>query len=221
MTSKNIPEHARVYGCLRDMILFGDLVPGQPVTIQGLVDQLDVGMTPVREALRRLTAEGALMAMGNRRIVVPKLGLSHLEEIYYARLAIEPKLAEIAAKKSTPRLVSDLQIIDDRVDAAIAKGDIGAYLRENHAFHFRLYRAAEAEVLQSIALSLWLRIGPSLRAVGGRRGTTNLPDKHDKAITGLVASDSSMVYSAIEEDLRQGMDHVRQDMIFQNGEEAD
>lgn len=68
------PAHQQVYGRLRAKVLFGDLAPGQPVTIKGLVDDLGAGMTPVREALRRLTAEGALEFQGNRRICVPVLG---------------------------------------------------------------------------------------------------------------------------------------------------
>ena len=70
---EKIPAHQRVYQQLREMILFGDLAPGQPLTILGLIDRLGVGMTPVREALRRLTAEGALELLGNRRVVVPVL----------------------------------------------------------------------------------------------------------------------------------------------------
>lgn len=50
------PEHQAVYRQIRDMIMFGILVPGQAVTIQGLVDLIGGGMTPVREAIRRLTA---------------------------------------------------------------------------------------------------------------------------------------------------------------------
>ena len=49
--------------------------------------------------------------------------------------------------------------------------------------------------------------------VGGK-GTNNLPDKHDKAILGLEKGDANMVFSAMEEDLRQGMDQVRQDLMF-------
>ena len=66
-----LPAHELVYRDIRDQILFGEFEPGQPVTIQGLTDALGVGMTPVREALRRLTAEGALEFLGNRRIAVP------------------------------------------------------------------------------------------------------------------------------------------------------
>ena len=53
---------------VRDLVLFGDLVPGQPVTIDGLREILGSGITPVREAIRRLSAEGALETGGNRRV---------------------------------------------------------------------------------------------------------------------------------------------------------
>ena len=55
------PVHQHVYEQMRALILFGDLAPAQAVTIQGLTSTLSVGITPVREALRRLIAEGALI----------------------------------------------------------------------------------------------------------------------------------------------------------------
>ncbi|MCA3444998.1 MAG: GntR family transcriptional regulator, partial [Rhodobacter sp.] len=70
---RKIPTHELTYARLRDMVLFGHLLPGQPVTIQGLVSDLEAGMTPVREAIRRLIAEGALTLLGNRRVLVPHL----------------------------------------------------------------------------------------------------------------------------------------------------
>ena len=92
--TRKIPSHEVTYARLRDMILFGHLAPGAPVTIQGLITELDAGMTPVREAIRRLTAEGALLPQGNRRVAVPELSADLLEQVAFARLAIEPKLAE-------------------------------------------------------------------------------------------------------------------------------
>ena len=67
---RKIPEHEAIYLRVRDAIMFGELVPGQSVTIQGLTETIGAGMTPVREAIRRLTSEGALLALGNRRIEV-------------------------------------------------------------------------------------------------------------------------------------------------------
>lgn len=68
-----MPEHQAVYEALRDGILLGRFAPGQPMTIQGLAEQFGVGMTPIREAIRRLTSESALETLGNRRVIVPIL----------------------------------------------------------------------------------------------------------------------------------------------------
>jgi len=91
------PTHERVYQSLRTMILFGDLRPGHAVTLLGIAEQLGVSITPVREAVRRLIAENALQFHGNRRISVPDMDQARLDELYDARLLLEPDLAAKAA----------------------------------------------------------------------------------------------------------------------------
>jgi DNA-binding GntR family transcriptional regulator len=208
--SRKIPSHEVTYARLRDMILFGHLAPGAPVTIQGLITDLGAGMTPVREAIRRLTAEGALLPQGNRRVAVPELSPELLEQVAFARLAIEPKLAELAAPKLTAEQIDRLEAIDGAVTRAIEAGKLPDYLAANHAFHFALYEAAEAPVLLDLARSLWLRAGPSLRAVIDRYGREAAPDLHRVAIAAMRAGDAKALARAIEEDIQQGVNHVRQ-----------
>ncbi|MGH1483151.1 MAG: GntR family transcriptional regulator [Geminicoccales bacterium] len=203
------PAHEVVYHQMREMILFGELAPGQAVTIQGLVSRLGSGTTPVREAIRHLTAEGALKFKGNRRICVPELTPAQLKELSFARLAIEPELARLAVSHMSAEDIQKLEKTDDQLDDAIAKGDIGAYLKQNYSFHHDLYGLAEAPILKSIALSLWLRAGPSLRIVCGRFGTENLPDKHDEALAAMRARDANAVAQAIADDIRQGHEHIK------------
>ena len=92
--ARKIPSHEVTYARLRDMILYGHLAPGAPVTIQGLIADLGAGMTPVREAIRRLTAEGALLPQGNRRVSVPQMSV------------IKPsrKVTALALSKSPPQV---------------------------------------------------------------------------------------------------------------------
>ncbi len=208
--SRKIPSHEVTYARLRDMILFGHLAPGAPVTIQGLIAELDAGMTPVREAIRRLTAEGALLPQGNRRVAVPHLSAELLEQVAFARLAIEPKLAELAAPKLTATQIDRLEAIDGAVNRAIGAGKLPDYLAANHAFHFALYEAAEAPVLLDLARSLWLRAGPSLRAVIDRYGRETAPDLHSEALAAMRAGNVKGLARAIEHDIQQGIDHVRQ-----------
>lgn len=207
--TRKIPTHEVTYSRLRDMILYGHLEPGASVTIQGLVAELGAGMTPVREAIRRLSAEGALEAQGNRRVVVPKMTAAMLDQVAFARLTIEPKLAEMAAAHLTPDLIEALQKIDNRVDRTVQAGDVPGYLESNHAFHFCLYEASQAPVLVDMARSMWLRFGPALRVVCARFGRDALPDRHFDALAAMRAGDAQALRGAIESDIAQGIDQVR------------
>ncbi|MDU8910708.1 GntR family transcriptional regulator [Aestuariicoccus sp. MJ-SS9] len=207
-----LPAHETVYRQLRDKVLFGELAPGQPVTIQGLTDALGAGMTPVREALRRLTAEGALEALGNRRIAVPVLDGRAIEELTEARSALEPRLAARASGRVTAAEVAHLRGIDDALDRAIARGDVRGYLLENHRFHAVLNGLADAPILTALVDGLWLRFGPSLRVVCGQMGTRNLPDRHKDILTALDTGDSQGAAAAMLADVEQGMDLIAQSL---------
>lgn len=206
---RKIPSHEVTYAKLRDMILYGHLAPGQPVTIQGLIVDLAAGMTPVREAIRRLTAEGALLPQGNRRVAVPPMDQATLDQLAFARLALEPHLAALAAANATQDLIDRLAALDTSVNEAIAAQDIPSYLQANHAFHFALYEAAGAPILLDLARSLWLRAGPSLREVIGRYGSDGMPDLHDEALAALRAGDTARLSAAISRDIQQGLDQIQ------------
>lgn len=207
MTHK-IPTHEATYARLCAMLLFGRLIPGQAVTIQGLADEIDGGMTPVREAIRRLCADGALTHQGNRRISVARLDARQLNELRFARLAIEPRIVELAAPSLDTARVSRLSEIDRQLDADIAAGDVLGYLEANHRFHFTLYEAAGAEVLTAIARGLWLRFGPSLRVVCQSFRSGELPDRHRDALAAMERGDHAALVNAMRGDIAQGIERV-------------
>lgn len=204
-----MPAHQHVYERLRAMILFGDLAPGQPVTIQGLTTQLEAGMTPVREALRRLIAEGALIHQGNRRVSVPILTLECADELGFMRKTLEPELTRRAAQRMTQTRLQMLTEVDTDLNRAINQGDVGGYLTQNYRFHMLIYEGAEAPIMTATVDRLWLRFGPSLRVICGRFGTSNLPDKHMELLASLRDGDIESAAEAMAEDVEQGMVQVR------------
>lgn len=204
-----LPAHEVIYRQLRDLVLFGDLAPGQAVTIQGLTDRLGAGMTPVREAIRRLIAEGALEFQGNRRVCVPLLDAENISEIIIARQWLDPHLTLRATERATLDDLDQLSEMDETLDKAIRTGDLRAYLELNYRFHKRIYQIADAPILADLAEGLWLRFGPSLRVVCGRMGTQNLPDKHKDMLAAMHARDAESAARAIREDVIQGMEQVR------------
>lgn len=203
------PAHQHAYEQLREMILFGKLAPGQAVTIQGLTTTLRAGMTPVREALRRLIAEGALIHQGNRRVSVPVLTPTCLNELIFMRDTLEPELARRATHHMTPERLMDLRRIDTDLNHAIEKGDVSGYLTQNYRFHSTLYLSADAPIMAATVDQLWLRFGPSLRVVCGRFGTESLPDKHADLLAALEKGDADGVGQAMAEDVDQGAKQVR------------
>lgn len=202
------PAHEQVYQRLRAMILFGELAPGQAITIQGLTETLGAGMTPVREAIRRLISDGALSFQGNRRVKVPTLSPGDVEQLIYVRKSVESELARRATGRVDSAGIERLATIDRDVDAAIGAGDVARYLERNHAFHETLYAYADAAIMQDLARRLWLRFGPSLRVVCGRFGTQNLPDRHKELLEALRNNDPESVALAMEQDVAQGMEMI-------------
>jgi DNA-binding GntR family transcriptional regulator len=90
--------HREVYQRLREALLAGQLPPGQPISIRYLAQMLGVSTTPVREALRRLEADRAVVSGANRTLQpYPLLSLADLREIRNIRLALEGLATEEAA----------------------------------------------------------------------------------------------------------------------------
>lgn len=204
-----VPTHLRVYRHVRDMILFGELAPGEPVTIQGLSNSVNAGMTPVREAIRRLTTEGALEFLGNRRVCVPMLTEAKLEELAFARLALEPRLAFWAAEILSAARIDELDRIDHALNCAVDYGNVRDYLFQNYHFHMTIYRAAEKPELLSIVERLWLGMGPAMRVICGRLGTRNLPDMHQTMLDALRNHDPVAAEEAMRGDITQGIETIR------------
>ncbi|MGR3463117.1 MAG: GntR family transcriptional regulator, partial [Roseovarius sp.] len=73
--------HDRIYRGLRTRIMHGEIAPGQALTLRGIAAEFGVSMTPAREALRRLAAEGALTLSSSGRVSTPELGNERIEEL--------------------------------------------------------------------------------------------------------------------------------------------
>lgn len=207
--------HERVYDALCDAILAGEFVPGVSVTLRGIADKLGVSPTPVREAIRRLAAEGALEILENRRVCVASMSSARLSEIYQARLALEPELALAAMPQISKQDIKQLQRLDNELNQSLKSGDVATYIARNRQFHFGIYKRANSPVIFPLVRSLWLQFAPFTRIVFGRVGTEYIQDFHVDALSALRQQDGMQFKQAIESDIREGMDllaeHLQRD----------
>ena len=204
------PVHQQVYVALCDSILAGQFVPGVSVTLRGIAEQLGVSPMPVREAIRRLVAEHALQVLSNRRVCVTTMTQTRLQELYHARLSLEPELALLAMPNIGKSEIKNLKTIDDELNLSLRSGNVDAYIHCNRRFHFGIYERADSPVLCPLVHSLWLQFAPFTRIVFGRMGTEIIQDFHADALLALRAGDKQAFRSAIEMDIREGMDLLKE-----------
>lgn len=202
------PLHDRVYRQLRHALVTGRIVPGRAVTLRGLAQSLGVSPMPVREAIRRVSAEGGLVVGVNRRVWVPAMDGERYDELMRARTLLEPEAALRALPHIDAERLDRLRAIDGSIDVALEQGDVEAYMAGNHRFHFEIYSAAPSRVLVPLIESLWLQFGPFMRSVYGRLGTAALVDHHVNAIEAIVARDADALAAAIRADIMDGMELI-------------
>lgn len=194
----------RVYAELSDALICGRLQGGQALQIRELAAAFQTSVMPVREALRRLVAEGALEAATQRPVRVPPLTVLRLDDIFHARLLVEGRAAEQAAARADDSLMAALSDADAAFSDAVQTQDVDAELQANRRFHFTLYEAARSPTLMAIIRSLWLQIGPYVRvAVERHRPEQGGPRTlyHHDLMNALRLKDAAATRRALEDDL--------------------
>lgn len=203
--------YEETYQTLFNAIITGALEPGKVLTIRGVATQLGCSPMPVREAVRRLVALGALEMQSTRRISVATLTPEKFDEIFAARLLLEPEISARALANADKALIKTMQRIDGELQEAIDNGDPDRYSLKNWEFHFTLYQAGNSPIILRLIESVWLQFGPFMRKVTGRLGTSYVVDQHENAVVALKNKDEDALRKAIELDIRDGMERIASD----------
>lgn len=185
--------------------MHGEIGPGQALTLRGIGKDFEVSMTPAREAVRRLVAEGALTLSSSGRVATPELSNERIEELAALRSLIEVELASRAMPRAHMALIERLQAINGAVSEAVAHKDAVAYIRTNLEFHRTLYLRAQAPAMLAMAETVWLQLGPTMRALYGRLRRTEPPHYHRLIIAALRAGDEPGLRLAVRSDVTQGL----------------
>jgi DNA-binding GntR family transcriptional regulator len=130
-----------VYQALRHGIVHGHLAPGERLRSDALANELRVSRTPVREALRKLEAEG-LVAHSGSRLLVRTFSEQDLTELFYVREALEGMAARLAAENATPSEIAEIRELLEDMDTVRRRGDVAAVRRLSGEFHQLVGRAS-------------------------------------------------------------------------------
>ncbi len=163
---KNLTEEA--YQKIKGFILSSEIYPRQKIVIEELARQMGVSRTPIREAMNRLVNEGYVTHVWNRGFSVKEITADEVEELYGAREALEPYLAEEAARRISKSEVQDLERLLKQYGEFVERRPRRQRRLVDLDFHSKIGKIAGNSYLQSILGEVFERIVLKQRVAAGQ-----------------------------------------------------
>jgi DNA-binding GntR family transcriptional regulator len=210
LRSLQVQIHDRLLG----RILRRELEPGERISPPEIAAALGVSITPVRDAVNQMAAEGLVTVTPRRGTIVSPVSVRDIEELYEIRLMIEPQAAEASATRASPDEIGHMQALAKQLEAGLPAGsgrveDLDTYLREietDAELHAAVVRAAGNVRLNALYDGLRTHVLIA-RAVFPRlyRGQPHRRGEHQRIVDAIAAHDGDAARDAMAAHLRQAL----------------
>ena len=207
----------QIHDRLLGRILRRELEPGERISPAEIAASLGVSITPVRDAVNQMAAEGLVTVTPRRGTIVSPVSVRDIEELYEIRLMLEPPAAEAAAARATPDEIARMVALAAQLEAGPASGpsgldagaDLETYLREietDAELHVAVVRAARNRRLAGLYDGLRTHVLIA-RAVFPRlyRSQPHRRGEHQRIVDAIAAGDGPAARDAMAAHLRQAL----------------
>lgn len=201
--------HDEIVDRLRDLIVDGELRPGQKIQEPELCERFGVSRTPLREALKALAAEGLVALLPNRGASVAQITLKEIHELFPIMGALEALAGALACEHITEGALKTIRREHDRMIQYFERGEWPGYIKANRAIHDALFAAAGNESLAALFRQLLVRTHAA------RFVATNSParweqsvEDHQKIIAALEKRDGKKLALLLAAHLQHKADTV-------------
>lgn len=194
--------HDELVVLVRDMIIAGELTPGERVSEPALCERFGVSRTPLREALKVLAAEGLVQLLPRRGARVAQITAEEVEELFPIMGVLEGLAAERAAERATAADLARLKALHDEMRARYAAGDQGGYAKLNRAIHEAIFAIAGSGELTSQYQQMMVRIHASrFVARSSPEDWRTAVEDHERLMTALAARDGVAAFGIMRAHL--------------------
>ena len=200
------PVERQVYRSLRRALMQGAIAPGGTMTSRSLAQALHVSTQPVRDALKRLEADGVLTGRPQSGFYLRRIGQAEFTELTEMRLRLEGLAGRLAAGRIQPAQLASLR----KMNAAFPdQPDTAAQLLLNYRFHFSIYLCAARPNLLALIRNLWVRAGPALNYHPYTGDPATIVQIHAEMLDALEAGDGAATEAAIARDITSAAEIIR------------
>ena len=196
----------QAYRAIRSAIVNGVLRGGARLVQEELAARLSVSRVPVRDAIKRLTADGLVDKDVKGGYYVRKLDEEDVVEIYRLRELLEPYALEVAGASLADHHFEQLRSLLDSMREAAAEGDAESFIELNSRFHFLVYEASGMPRLVRVIRSLWSGM-PPLTPMGVAGQIERSASEHARLVIALQDGDVGHAVSVLRDHIsRSGRD---------------
>ena len=183
--------HEAIFQKLRSLLVEGAIAPGSKLNERELAERLHVSRTPIREAIRRLAADGLVELIANRGAIAVQLSLADVMHTFDVIAQLEGYSGELAAKNISHATLSELEALQYEMMASYARRDLSSYYKLNLGIHYLINQAANNPVLSQLFTQVNARI-EALRFRSNQNGVKweKAVEEHQEMIDALKARDS-------------------------------
>ena len=188
--SQNLPE--AIFQKLRSLLVEGKIAPGSKLNERELAESLHVSRTPIREAIRRLAAEGLVELITNRGAIALQLSLEDVINTFDVIAQLEGFSGELAANNISDTALSELEALQYEMMASYARRDLSSYYKLNLRIHHLFNQAANNPILSRLFSQVNARI-EALRFRSNQDGMKweKAVEEHQEMLDALKARDSN------------------------------
>jgi DNA-binding GntR family transcriptional regulator len=202
--SDTAPLRSKVEDALRQMIVSGLLKQGERIKERELVDRFGISRPMIREALRRIEAEGLITLEPNRGPSVARITFEQAEEIYEVRASLEAQACIGFALRASSRHVARLREVLAALTDATARADVAGVLSASDDFYDVILDGSGNQILREMLRQLQNRI------VFLRRTSLSEPDRMPETLDELTRIVEALVARDEQAAAKASMHHVRQ-----------
>jgi DNA-binding GntR family transcriptional regulator len=196
------PLHEEAVGRLRELIVQGELPPGERLNERLLCQQLGISRTPLREAIKLLASEGLVSLLPNRGAQVAPLEAARLAETLCVMGALEALAGELACKHAPDAQIAEVAALHAEMVAKHARGDLASYFRYNQAIHLKIVEASGNATLAHTYRQLNANVlRARYMANLSRERWDEAVREHEKILAALTARDASRLRRLLEDHL--------------------
>lgn len=200
---QQLPEEVASY--VRELIISGQVKPGEFLRIEPISEALGVSNTPVREGLLSLRSQGFVQLAPRRGFVVAPFSQEDVRDLFWTQAHLGGELAARAATRISPEAVERLRELSEAYEKAVAEHDDDAVARLGHQFHREINLAADSHRLATI-LSSVVRHLPNRFYAGIEGQVTETRGDHPRLADAMAAGDPEEARRLMEEHILKGGD---------------